>query len=63
MDWIDRFIRFNGIRIVTKWASALNEAWRHNHLSGYNDSYPLRFFAFPPFEGVEQLLRGSALRL
>ena len=23
VDWIDGFIRFNGIRIVTKWASAL----------------------------------------
>jgi len=25
VDWIGGFIRFNGIRIVTKWASALND--------------------------------------
>jgi hypothetical protein len=24
VDWIDGFIRFNGIRVVTKWTSALN---------------------------------------
>jgi hypothetical protein len=33
VDWIDGFIRFNGIRIVTKWASALNETWRQQATS------------------------------
>jgi uncharacterized membrane protein len=40
---LDRgFIRFNGIRIVTKWASALNEASRHNLLGQCTDDFAWR---------------------